>query len=244
MLPLCSRSSLAPAAARAAYIPFGVPPSPSLPQDEPPTARGRSVSPAGAAGLTAPNPSRNRARGEEPPAATLSRHGRRSRRTAPCPPRPPFRIRASQRFRPYCISVPCVPWPAAPADQGRPSRPQPQAQACGPALLLLRVQARSPPPSMRTRCSRLPARAPRRSPFNAVTVACSPCARAPCSLPLPLAPLTFRLASLPLPSSLRTSRRQRAVVVSARWRGRAHSSKPEPQPGTRGGAPGSDAVPA
>ena len=112
MLPLCSRSSLAPAAARAAYIPFGVPPSPSLPQDEPPTARGRSVAPAGAAGLTAPNPSRNRARGEEPPAATLSRHGRRSRRTAPCPPRPPFRIRASQRFRPYCISVPCVPWPS------------------------------------------------------------------------------------------------------------------------------------
>ena len=48
---------------------------------------------------------------------------------------------------------------AAPAAQGCPSRPQPQA--CGPALLLLRVQARSPPPSMRTRCSRLPARAPR-----------------------------------------------------------------------------------
>ena len=54
MLPLCSRSSLAPAAARAAYLPFGVPPSPSLPQDEPPTARGRSVAPAGAAGHTAP----------------------------------------------------------------------------------------------------------------------------------------------------------------------------------------------
>ena len=112
----CARAprsrGVAPAAARAAYLPFGVPPFPSLPQDEPPTARGRSVAPAGAAGLTAPNPSRNRARGEEPPAATLSRHGRRSRRTAPCPPRPPFRIRASQRFRPYCISVPCVPWPS------------------------------------------------------------------------------------------------------------------------------------
>ena len=97
MLPLCSRSSLAPAAARAAYIPFGVPPSPSLPQDEPPTARGRSVAPAGAAGHTAQNRRRNRARGEEPvrlaeasagdpsPAATLSRHGHRSRRTARAP---------------------------------------------------------------------------------------------------------------------------------------------------------------
>ena len=52
------------------------------------------------------------------------------------------------------------------------------------------------------------------SPFSAVAVACSPCARAPRSRPLPLAPLTFRLASLPPPPSLRTSRRQRAVVVS------------------------------
>ena len=34
------------------------------------------------------------------------------------------------------------------------------------------------------------------------------------SRPLPLAPLIFRLASLPSPPSLRTSRRQRAVVVS------------------------------
>ena len=76
------------------------------------------------------------------------------------------------------------------------------------------------------------------------------------SRPLPLAPLTFRLASLPSPPSLRTSRRQRAVVVSARWRSRAHGSKPAPQQGARGGAeaagggqrrrpfPGSDAVPA
>ena len=57
----------------------------------------------------------------------------------------------------------------------------------------------------------------------AVAVACSPCARAPRSRPLPLAPLTFRLASLPSPPSLRTSRRQRAVVVS----------HPLARPGTR-----------
>ena len=129
---------------RAAYLPFGVPPSPSLPQDEPPTARGRSVAPAGAAGHTAPNRRRNPARGEEPvrlaeasaggpsPAATLSRHGRRSHRTAlaPCLPRTPFRIRASQRFRSLCISIPCV--PPQGARRARSPKPAPPRFCYGP----------------------------------------------------------------------------------------------------------------
>ena len=53
-----------------------------------------------------------------------------------------------------------------------------------------------------------------KGPFSAVAAACSPCARAPRSRPLPLAPLTFRLASLPPSPSLRTIRRQRAAVMS------------------------------
>ena len=43
-----------------------------------------------------------------------------------------------------------------------------------------------------------------RAPY-AVAVACSPCARAPRSHPLPLVPLTFRLASLPPPPSLQSA---------------------------------------
>ena len=96
----------------------------------------------------------------------------------------------------------------------------------------------------------------RESPLSAVAVACSPCARAPRSRPLPLAPLTFRLASLPPSPSLRTIRRQRAAVVSHPLARPGTRLQPAPQPGTRGGTgaagggqrrrpyPGSDAVPA